>query len=406
MASKQNETTKEIGGVRELGAMGAKANLGVTPDPDSEGVFTEAVGERGDNDLLMPSSGGDDATKTRLRFGDGVDRGDTDIASMGGEDEEGGHQRKGSTSSRHSRKRNADGGKIDEESEQSEAESVFSGMSVEIGEKRFVIGKRGQKTSMDAWFLKEEHDKLKEEELERQALEAVRDRMVKAETTSASAKIKQAEEFANEYRHAPPQDVVAQVLDYMESVRKVAEKSKNLKGTFKRELRIAATQGTVMQLNKRINPNEATEEIRSEMRNLQFEKEALETQVKSLLEREKARAKRERWEQERPYQFQFGKDPPAKNLFTTTLGTEVGLKTAGRIGEITPIQTAEQKEERTRRQANINARHRIREDMGRSEDGNGAQGMGLGEEENGMEVMAPPMAELPPPPPATAEGKI
>lgn len=169
------------------------------------------------------------------------------------------------------------GGEEEEESETSSGNLSPSGV-------RFKLEKRGRKATTGDFYVKQGHEKQKQMELERRALEEIRDKSVKAKTTKSSQKVKQAAEFADDFKEAPPADIAAYVFESMEEIRKVAEKSKNLKGDLKRVIWVAANtaEGAMLELNKRLNTDDALKEIRNELKCLRTENEKLRIEIDSL----------------------------------------------------------------------------------------------------------------------------
>lgn len=132
----------------------------------------------------------------------------------------------------------------------------------------FVRKKRGRPTTTGDYAFEQEHRKQVAEFIENEKLEQVKDRFVKAKVTACSKKVTQPEAFANEFCSKEPAYICTTIIDCMESVRKVAEKSSNLKGGYKTELWRAANaaEGAMTAMLSRIEKDTAMNEIRQRMR--------------------------------------------------------------------------------------------------------------------------------------------
>lgn len=156
--------------------------------------------------------------------------------------------------------------------------------SAPFGGVSFKRRKPGRPPTTGMYCVQQEHEKQKQEVIKKEVLEQVLDSKIKAKDTKSSANMKQAHEFAAEFKQTPSQDIAAQVFESMESIRKVAEKSKNLKGDLKQALRKAANiaGGAMVEIEKRLSGSKVIEEIRNELKSLRYENEKLKNEIERL----------------------------------------------------------------------------------------------------------------------------
>lgn len=177
MATKTHQTKKTGGCEKEQRARGSNSNLVLDSEPERE-ELSDAMGENIDSNPATPSSIGDgnEAGNLNREMSPIVDILTVSDDSREGKCTEGvekGTQGGSLKLSSHSRKRTVDGEMVEEEDEHSDTDSIISGLSgmtgqsIEIGERRYILARRGRKPTTGAWYVKQEHDKLRAEELER-----------------------------------------------------------------------------------------------------------------------------------------------------------------------------------------------------------------------------------------------
>lgn len=152
---------------------------------------------------------------------------------------------------------------------------------------------QGRPPTTGAHYVKQEHDKLVKESKEKEMIDEIMGNNVTAKGTKSMNAMRQAHEIANDFRNAPPADISSRVFESMETIRKVAEKSSNIKGDLKNIMRKAANmaEGAIVEMHKRYmegqkEEGEAIKDIRNELQALRWENDKLKNEVDRLKKRE------------------------------------------------------------------------------------------------------------------------